>query len=265
MQWLDPDFIFQTVLPALNRGLVMSIALIVPSATIGFVLGVLTGVARVFGPKWLRSLGNGFTTIFRGVPLVVQLMILYFGLPNLGIYLEPYPASVLGFILCTGAYQSEYVRGALLSIRQGQIKAAYALGFTKLQTILWVVIPQAARRALPGCGNEIIYLIKYSSLAYIITCIELTGRGQGTCFAFVPAHGSLHCGGHLLSCPRLLRHVVPPEARTQVRHSRLREKVSAGRRPAPAEAPPQTLPGREPPPGPRRKRKRHNEVPLPTE
>ena len=106
MQWLDPDFIFQTVLPALNRGLVMSIALIVPSATIGFVLGVLTGVARVFGPKWLRSLGNGFTTIFRGVPLVVQLMILYFGLPNLGIYLEPYPASVLGFILCTGAYQT---------------------------------------------------------------------------------------------------------------------------------------------------------------
>ena len=163
MQWLDPDFIFQTVLPALNRGLVMSIALIVPSATIGFVLGVLTGV---------------FTTIFRGVPLVVQLMILYFGLPNLGIYLEPYPASVLGFILCTGAYQSEYVRGALLSIRQGQIKAAYALGFTKLQTILWVVIPQAARRALPGCGNEIIYLIKYSSLAYIITCIELTGEAK---------------------------------------------------------------------------------------
>ena len=178
MQWLDPDFIFQTVLPALNRGLVMSIALIVPSATSGFVLGVLTGVARVFGPKWLRSLGNGFTTIFRGVPLVVQLMILYFGLPNLCIYLEPYPASVLGFILCTGAYQSEYVRGALLSIRQGQIKAAYALGFTKLQTILWVVIPQAARRALPGCGNEIIYLIKYSSLAYIITCIELTGEAK---------------------------------------------------------------------------------------
>ena len=139
---------------------------------------LLTGVARVFGPKWLRSLGNGFTTIFRGVPLVVQLMILYFGLPNLGIYLEPYPASVLGFILCTGAYQSEYVRGALLSIRQGQIKAAYALGFTKLQTILWVVIPQAARRALPGCGNEIIYLIKYSSLAYIITCIELTGEAK---------------------------------------------------------------------------------------
>ena len=126
----------------------------------------------------VSGLSVGAPVVFRGVPLVVQLMILYFGLPNLGIYLEPYPASVLGFILCTGAYQSEYVRGALLSIRQGQIKAAYALGFTKLQTILWVVIPQAARRALPGCGNEIIYLIKYSSLAYIITCIELTGEAK---------------------------------------------------------------------------------------
>lgn len=177
-QWLDPTFLVESVIPALNKGLLMSVALIVPSATIGFVLGVLTGVVRVFGPRWLRRIGDTFTTIFRGVPLVVQLMILYFGLPNIGIYLEPYSASVVGFILCTGAYQSEYVRGALLSIRQGQIRAAYALGFTRLQTILWIVIPQAARRALPGCGNEIIYLIKYSSLAYIITCIELTGEAK---------------------------------------------------------------------------------------
>ena len=181
MQWLDPDFIMNTVVPALNRGLVMSIALIVPSATIGFVLGVLTGVARVFGPRWARRLANAAVAVIRGVPLTVQLMILYFGLPNipcLRIDLEPFTAALVGFIFCTGAYQSEYVRGALLSIRQGQIKAAYALGFTKLQTILWVVIPQAARRALPGCGNEIIYLIKYSSLAYIITCIELTGEAK---------------------------------------------------------------------------------------
>lgn len=71
MQWLGPDFIFQAVLPTLNRGFVISIALIVPSAAIGFMLGVLIGAVRVFSPKWLRSLGNGFTTIFRGVPLMV--------------------------------------------------------------------------------------------------------------------------------------------------------------------------------------------------
>ncbi len=176
--WIDPVFLADRVMPALNRGFWMSVALIVPSSIIGFVFGAFLGVVRVFGPAWVRFLGNVYTTLFRGVPLVVQLMILYFGLPNVGIYFDPYTASVIGFILCTGAYQSEYIRGALLSIRQGQIKAASALGFSKLQTILWVVIPQAARRALPGCGNEIIYLIKYSSLAYIITCIELTGEAK---------------------------------------------------------------------------------------
>jgi len=108
----------------------------------------------------------------------VQLFILYFGLPNIGIYLSPYMAAVTGFTLCSGAYQSEYVRGALLSIKNGQHLGAQALGFTRFQTIFWIIVPQAVRRALHGCGNEIIYLIKYSSLAFIVTCIELTGEGK---------------------------------------------------------------------------------------
>ncbi len=156
----------------------MSFKLIVPSAIIGGLLGIFTGVIRVFGKKWMRKIADSIVALIRGVPLTVQLMVIYFGLPSLGIYFEPYPAAVIGFILCTGAYQSEYVRGALLSIRQGQIKAAEALGMTRLQTIVSVIIPQAVRRALPGCGNEVIYLIKYSSLAYIITCIELTGEAK---------------------------------------------------------------------------------------
>jgi polar amino acid transport system permease protein len=85
---------------------------------------------------------------------------------------------VIGFSLCSAAYHSEYVRGALLSIKRGQMLAAQALGFSKLQMIISVILPQALRRALPGCGNEIIYLIKYSSLAYMITCIELTGEAK---------------------------------------------------------------------------------------
>ncbi len=175
---LNWDFIIDTVIPTLNRGVWVSLMLIVPSALIGGLLGMLIGVVRVFGSKFFIKMFDGFTTLIRGVPLAVQLMILYFGLPNLGIYFDPYPASVIGFILCTGAYQSEYVRGALLSIKQGQLKAAHALGMTKIQTILHVIVPQAARRALPGCGNEVIYLIKYSSLAYIVTCIELTGEAK---------------------------------------------------------------------------------------
>ncbi len=175
---LDWDFILNTVVPTLNRGLVVSAQLIVPSATIGAFFGIIIGVLRVFGSKTVKKLFDAYTTLIRGVPLTVQLMVLYFGLPNLGIYFDPYPAAVLGFILCTSAYQSEYVRGALLSIKQGQLKAAHALGMTKFQTIIHVIIPQAIRRAIPGCGNEIIYLIKYSSLAYIITCIELTGEAK---------------------------------------------------------------------------------------
>jgi polar amino acid transport system permease protein len=121
---------------------------------------------------------NLFVALFRGIPLVVQLFIWYFGLPYLKIYLTPFIASVVGFSLCNGAYHSEYVRGALLSIKRGQMLAAQSLGFTKVQMIFSIILPQAIRRALPGCGNEIIYLIKYSSLAYMITCIELTGQGK---------------------------------------------------------------------------------------
>jgi polar amino acid transport system permease protein len=116
--------------------------------------------------------------IFRGIPLVVQLFIWYFGLPYIGVYLSPFAAAVLGFSLCSGAYHSEYIRGALLSIKRGQMLAAQSLGFSKVKMILSIILPQALRRALPGCGNELIYLIKYSSLAYMITCIELTGQGK---------------------------------------------------------------------------------------
>ena len=174
--FVDLAFFSEKVIPALNEGLWMSISLIVPAALIGFSVGVVLGVGRSFGPLWVRRFGDGITAVIRGVPLAVQLMIIYFGLPNIGISLEAYSAALLGFILCTGAYQSEYIRGALVSIRQGQIRAAYALGFTRLDTILWIILPQAARRALPGCGNEVIYLIKYSSLAYLVTCMDVMSQ-----------------------------------------------------------------------------------------
>lgn len=156
----------------------MSFLLIVPSAVFGLLAGLFIGCGRVFAPPPVKMIFNGYTSFFRGVPLMVQLFILYYGLPNIGIYFEAYTAAVVGFILCSGAYHSEYIRGALLSIKSGQLKAASALGMSKMQAIIWIIIPQAFRRALPGCGNEFIYLIKYSSLAYIVSCIELTGEAR---------------------------------------------------------------------------------------
>ena len=169
---------YRDLFAALNHGLWMSLALIVPAACGGVLIGFLAGSARAYGPKWLRKLGDFYAALFRGTPLVVQLFVLYFGLPSLGIYLSPYMAAVIGFMLCSGAYQSEYVRGAFLSIKRGQYLGALALGFGHWQTLRSVILPQALRRALHGCGNEIIYLIKYSSLAYIVTCMELTGEGK---------------------------------------------------------------------------------------
>ena len=171
-------FIQQDVLPALMKGLKVSIQLIVPSGLCGLVLGILVGALRVYGSRWVVVLTDAYVAVFRGFPLVVQLFIWYFGLPHIGIYLTPFVASVLGFSLCSAAYHSEYVRGAFLSIKKGQRLAAQALGFNKFEMIRTIILPQAFRRALPGCGNEIIYLIKYSSLAYMITCIELTGEGK---------------------------------------------------------------------------------------
>ncbi|MBN2282412.1 MAG: amino acid ABC transporter permease [Deltaproteobacteria bacterium] len=171
-------FIEHRVLPILFRGLIISIELIIPSAVFGLIIGIFVGVLRVFGDTVIRRLADVYVAIFRGFPLVVQLFIWYFGLPHLGIYLTPYTAAVMGFSLCSAAYHSEYIRGALLSIKRGQLHAAQALGFSKTQMIFSIILPQAIRRALPGCGNEIIYLIKYSSLAYMITCIELTGMGH---------------------------------------------------------------------------------------
>ncbi len=174
----DNTFLFSELLPALNKGLIMSLALIIPASTIGFIGGVILGCLRTFGSPFVQKLGNAYTSILRGIPLAIQLMLIYYALPKMGIYFSPYGAALTSFILCTAAYQSEYIRGALISIKGGQILAARSLGFTKFQTIFWIIVPQAARRALPGCGNEIIYLIKYSSLAYLVTCMELMGEGK---------------------------------------------------------------------------------------
>jgi polar amino acid transport system permease protein len=177
------QFLLQDVVPGLNKGFWISVYLIVPSALLGFGLGVVVGSLRVYGSPWVMRCANAFVSVFRGTPLVVQLFFWYFALPYLTIgdvriVLSPMQAAIVGFAMCSAAYQSEYIRGGLLSIKGGQIKAARALGMTSFQTVRHVVLPQAVRRALPGCGNEIIYLIKYSSLASIITVNEMTGVGR---------------------------------------------------------------------------------------
>lgn len=180
--WL---FASEKVVPGLNAALLVSVELIVKSATFGAALGILVGVLRVYGPRPVRRVMDAYVSLFRGTPLVVQLYFWYFALPQIGLVagvnlaMSGMNCSILGFTLCSAAYQSEYIRGGLNSVKAGQLKAARALGMSTFQSVLHVVLPQAVRRALPGCGNEIIYLIKYSSLAMIITVDELTGAARG--------------------------------------------------------------------------------------
>ncbi|HJJ62933.1 MAG TPA: amino acid ABC transporter permease [Methanocorpusculum sp.] len=166
------------LLPAFIDGLWVTLQLVALTAPFGFLLGFLIAVCRVYGPKPLQALAKLYVIFFRGCPLLVLLFLLYFGLPSIGIVLGSYLSALFGFILCNSAYNSEYLRGGLQSIKGGQMLAARSLGMTKIQAILHVVIPQAFRRALPGVSNEFIYLIKYSSLAYVVTVIEMTGAAK---------------------------------------------------------------------------------------
>ncbi|NVO66472.1 amino acid ABC transporter permease [Methanofollis tationis] len=171
-------FIIQVLVPALADGLVLTLALIAVSAPFGFLLGAGLAVGRTYGSRPLSFTARAFVTFVKGCPLLLLLFILYFGLPAVGVRFSPFEAAAIGFIFCNGAYNSEYIRGALLSIKEGQMTAAFALGMTRNQGIRYILLPQALRRAIPGMTNEFIYLIKYSSLAYMITVVELTGAGK---------------------------------------------------------------------------------------
>lgn len=169
--------------PHLLAGLAVTMELIVCAVPLGLAIGITIAVSRAYGGPILSPLSYIYQIIFRGTPLLLQLFIIYYGLPRLGVVFSPLTAAIIGFGLCSGAYHSEYLRGALLSIPVGQVEAARALGMRKLQTIRSIILPQMIRRAIPGCSNEITYLIKYSSLAYLVTVIDLTGQGRLIAYA----------------------------------------------------------------------------------
>ena len=190
----DPVFWTETLMPAVLQGLLVTLQLILWTAPFGLVLGILVAVTRVYAPKPLRWLAKLYVIFFRGCPLLVLLFILYYGLPSIGVMIDAFPAAVIGFILCNSAYNSEYIRGALESIKGGQMTAARALGMTKAQAVLYVVVPQAMRRAIPGVSNEFIYMIKYTSLAYFVTVIEMTCAAKMIAMhylAFIEAFGTI--------------------------------------------------------------------------
>lgn len=143
------------------------------SMPISVLLGIALGTARVYGNVIIRGIASAIVITFRGFPVLVTLLLIFFGLSDFGIYVPPFWTAVIGFILCSGSYQSEYVRGAIRSIDIGQSLAARSIGMTKFQEVLYIILPQAVRRAFLGITNELIYLVQYSSLAFVVGVPEM--------------------------------------------------------------------------------------------
>jgi octopine/nopaline transport system permease protein len=176
-------FAYETFI-ALLGGLPLTLQLAFGSVAAGLVLALLLAVARLSGIRPLDWLARLYVFVFRGTPLIVQIFLIYYGLGQfpavrqtwLWPFLrEPYYCAMLSLTLCTAAYASEIIRGGLLSIPRGQIEAARACGMPTLLRWRRILLPLAIRQALPAYGNELISMVKSTSLASIVTLMEITG------------------------------------------------------------------------------------------
>ena len=167
------DILVQSFFPLLKAGLIFTVPLTILSFTLGLILAFLTALARISNFKLLTVVAKVYVWIIRGTPLLVQLFIIFYGLPSIGITLNAFISAVIGFTLSVGAYNSEIIRAAIGSISKGQWEASQALGMSKTQTLIYVILPQAVRVAIPPLANSFISLVKDTSLAAAITVSEM--------------------------------------------------------------------------------------------
>jgi len=166
------------IIPKLLEGTAVTIELTVIAIAMGVLMGIPVALGRVYGNKAIYAFCTFFVEIIRGTPLLTQLFILYFGLPSIGIMLSPFLAALIGMGINSAAYQAEYFRGAIQSVKKEQLIAAYSLGMKQNQAIRYIVLPQMFRLVIPSWSNELIYLLKYSSMAYMIQAPEIMSQGR---------------------------------------------------------------------------------------
>jgi cystine transport system permease protein len=162
------------------------------SFVLGLVLAVLVALMRLSGNWLISAPARFYVSVIRGTPLLLQLFIIFFGLPSLGVTLDPWPSAILGLSLNVGAYASEAVRGAILSVPRGQWEAAMTVGMGRVTTLRRVVLPQAARIAVPSLSNTLISLVKDTSLVAVVLVTELFREAQviaGQTFQYPTLYG----------------------------------------------------------------------------
>ncbi|RQS62629.1 amino acid ABC transporter permease [Burkholderia sp. Bp8963] len=174
--WLQ--LMAQSLWPLLYAGLVFTVPLTLASFAIGVTIAFFAALLRLFGPPAAASAVRGYIWLFRGSPLLVQLFVIFYGLPNVGVVLDPFTAAIIGFSLNVGAYNGEIIRGVIEAIPKGQWEAAYSMNMTRAQALRRVILPQAARVALPALSNAFIALVKDTSLAAVLTVPEIFQAAQ---------------------------------------------------------------------------------------
>lgn len=172
------DILISSFLPMLKATIYYTIPLAVASFILGTLIGLLVAVIRTNPQqnplmKALKGICRAYISIIRGTPLLVQIMIIFYALPDIGIKLEPLPTVIIAFSISIGAYTSEAIRAAILSIPQGQWEASYAIGMSYQRAFIRTIMPQAMRVSVPSLGNTFISTIKDTSLASVVMITEL--------------------------------------------------------------------------------------------
>lgn len=174
-EWL---VLLKNSLPAFMTGLWVTLELTAVGLIMGLILGLLAALGRTYGGTWVRRLSVGYIEIFRGTPLLVQLFLIYYGLPGLGITISRMPSAFIALGLNSGAYQAEYLRGAILAIGQGQMMAGRSIGLSRWKTIRYIILPQALRLVIPSWSNEPISLLKSTAIAFLIAVPDLMTKAK---------------------------------------------------------------------------------------
>ncbi len=151
----------------------MTIQLTVITLILGTFLAIIITFLKISKMKILNFIATLYTWVFRGTPLLLQLYFFYYALPKMGLTLQPFTAAILSLTLNCAAYMSEIIRGGIIAIDKGQFEASKALGFTYIQTMVKIVLPQTVRIIIPPVGNEFIAILKDTSLVSIISMVEL--------------------------------------------------------------------------------------------
>lgn len=167
------DILIDSFWNILLPGLTMTIPLTVISFAIAMVIAVAVALVQFAGIKVLKEIARFYVWVIRGTPLLVQLFVVFYGLPNIGILIDPFPAAVIVFSINEGAYSAETIRAALEAVPKGQMEAGECVGMTYLQIIRRIVLPQALRIAFPPLSNSLIAMVKDTSLAANITVTEM--------------------------------------------------------------------------------------------